>query len=75
MAQVAGLRFRAVIMPGLAQEAGARLSSQDPVLSDAERQHLAEVLTLDLPARRQAARTPTASFSCWRPRVRRRCYV
>ncbi len=51
--QAAGLRFRAVIMPGLAQESGTRLSSQDPILSDAERQHLAEVLTLDVPARRQ----------------------
>ncbi len=54
MTQAAGLRFRAVIMPGLAQESGTRLSSQDPILSDAERQHLAEVLTLDVPARRQA---------------------
>ncbi len=52
-AQAAGLRFRAVIMPGLAQESGARLASQDPILSDAERQHLAEVLTMDVPARRQ----------------------
>lgn len=52
--QAAGLRFRAVIMPGLTQESGTRLSSQDPILSDAERQHLAEVLTLDVPARRQA---------------------
>jgi len=51
--QAAGLRFRAVIMPGLAQESGTRLSSQDPILSDAERQHLAEVLTLNVPARRQ----------------------
>lgn len=51
--QAAGLRFRAVIMPGLTQESGTRLSSQDPILSDAERQHLAEVLTLDVPARRQ----------------------
>ena len=54
MTQAAGLRFRAVIMPGLAQESGTRLPSQDPILSDAERQHLAEVLTLDVPARRQA---------------------
>ncbi len=54
MTQAAGLRFRAVIMPGLTQESGTRLSSQDPILSDAERQHLAEVLTLDVPARRQA---------------------
>ncbi len=53
MTQAAGLRFRAVIMPGLAQESGARLPSQDPILSDAERQHLAEVLTMDVPARRQ----------------------
>ncbi len=52
--QAAGLRFRAVIMPGLTQESGTRLSSQDPILSDAERQHLAEVLTLDVPPRRQA---------------------
>ena len=51
--QVSGLRFRAVIMPGLAQESGVRLPSQDPILSDAERQHLAEVLTMDVPARRQ----------------------
>ncbi len=54
MTQVAGLRFRAVIMPGLAQESGVRLPSQDPILSDAERQHLAEVLTMDVPVRRQA---------------------
>ena len=52
--QATGLRFRAVILPGLAQESGARLPSQDPVLSDAERQHLAEVLTMDVPVRRQA---------------------
>ncbi len=52
--QAVGLRFRAVIMPGLAQESGVRLSSQDPILSDAERQHLAEVLTMDVPVRRQA---------------------
>ena len=52
MAQAVGLRFRAVILPGLAQESGARLPFQDPVLSDAERQHLAEVLSLDVPARR-----------------------
>ncbi len=54
MTQAAGLRFRAVIIPGLAQESGVRLPAQDPVLSDAERQHLAEVLTMDVPARRQA---------------------
>ncbi len=54
MTQATGLRFRAVIMPGLAQESGVRLPSQDPILSDAERQHLAEVLTMDVPARRQA---------------------
>ena len=41
-------------MPGLAQESGSHLPSRDPILSDAERQHLAEVLTLDVPARRQA---------------------
>ena len=52
--QATGLRFRAVILPGLAQESGARLPSQDPILSDAERQHLAEVLTMDVPVRRQA---------------------
>ncbi len=52
--QATGLRFRAVILPGLAQESGARLASQDPILSDAERQHLAEVLTMDVPIRRQA---------------------
>ncbi len=52
--QAAGLRFRAIIMPGLAQESGVRLPSQDPVLSDTERQHLAEVLTMDVPARRRA---------------------
>lgn len=52
--QAIGLRFRAVILPGLAQESGARLPSQDPILSDAERQHLAEVLTMDVPVRRQA---------------------
>ena len=54
LTQASGLRFRAVILPGLAQESGARLASQDPILSDAERQHLAEVLTLDVPVRRQA---------------------
>ncbi len=54
MTQAAGLHFRAVIIPGLTQESGARLPSQDPILSDAERQHLAEVLTMDVPARRQA---------------------
>ena len=53
MTQAAGLRFRAVIMPGLTQESGVRPSPQDPILSDAERQHLAEVLTMDVPARRQ----------------------
>lgn len=52
--QATGLRFRAVILPGLAQESGARRASQDPILSDAERQHLAEVLTMDVPVRRQA---------------------
>ncbi len=52
--QATGLCFRAVILPGLAQESGARLASQDPILSDAERQHLAEVLTMDVPVRRQA---------------------
>lgn len=52
--QATGLRFRAVILPGLAQESSARLPSQDPILSDAERQHLAEVLTMDVPVRRQA---------------------
>ena len=52
--QATGLRFRAVILPGLAQESGVRLSSQDPILSDAERQHLAEVLSMDVPVRRQA---------------------
>ena len=54
VAQATGLRFRAVILPGLTQESGARLPAQDPVLSDAERQHLAEVLTMDVPVRRQA---------------------
>ena len=54
MTQATGLRFRAVILPGLAQDSGARLLSQDPILSDAERQHLAEVLTMDVPVRRQA---------------------
>ncbi len=52
--QATGLCFRAVILPGLAQESGARRASQDPILSDAERQHLAEVLTMDVPVRRQA---------------------
>ena len=54
MTHAPGLRFRAVIIPGLTQESVTHLSTQDPILSEAERQHLAEVLTLDVPARRQA---------------------
>ncbi len=54
MTHAPGLRFRAVIIPGLTQESVTHFPAQDPILSDAERQHLAEVLTLDVPARRQA---------------------
>ena len=62
MSQATGLRFRAVIIPGLAQEPGAQPPFQDPILSDAERQHLAEVLSLDVPARRQVAERQQLRF-------------
>ena len=63
LAHAYGLRFRAVIMPGLAEESGPSLPSRDPILSDAERQHLAEVLTTDVPARRLVAEREQLLFT------------
>ncbi len=58
-----GLRFRAVIIPGLAEESGPSRPSYDPILPDAERQHLAEVLTMDVPVRRQIAEREQLLFT------------
>lgn len=46
-----GVRFRAVIVPGLSEGSFPRTVRQDPLLLDTERQHLAEVVERDLPQR------------------------
>jgi hypothetical protein len=46
-----GVRFRAVIVPGLSEGSFPRTIRQDPLLLDTERQHLAEVVECDLPQR------------------------
>jgi ATP-dependent helicase/DNAse subunit B len=48
LATVAGMPFRAVIVPGLIEGRFPHPVRQDPFLLDAERQHLAEVLLCDL---------------------------
>lgn len=48
-----GVRFRAVIMPGLVEGRFPQLVRQDPLLLDEERQYLGEVLGCDLPQRRR----------------------
>ena len=53
--QAWGRPFRAVIIPGLVEESLATQLYRDPILHDADRQHLAEVLSLEVPLRRQKA--------------------
>ncbi|HKA53779.1 MAG TPA: PD-(D/E)XK nuclease family protein [Candidatus Binatia bacterium] len=52
-AAAGGVRFRAVIVPGLVEGGFPKTVRQDPVLLDSERQYLAEVLESDLPQRRR----------------------
>jgi ATP-dependent helicase/DNAse subunit B len=47
-----GVRFRAVVVPGLVDGSFPRLVRQDPLLLDHERQYLAEFLACDLRQRR-----------------------
>ena len=53
--QAWGRPFRTVIIPGLVEESLATQPYRDPILHDADRQHLAEVLSLEVPLRRQRA--------------------
>ena len=53
--QAWGRPFRAVIIPGLVEESLATQPYRDPILHDADRQHLAEVLSTEVPLRRQKA--------------------
>ena len=53
--QAWGRPFRAVIIPGLVAESLATQPYRDPILHDADRQHLAEVLSTEVPLRRQKA--------------------
>jgi len=53
--QAWGRSFRAVIIPGLVEELLATQPYRDPILHDADRQHLAEVLSTEVPLRRQKA--------------------
>jgi ATP-dependent helicase/nuclease subunit B len=46
-----GMQFRAVIVPGVNEGSLPRTARQDPVLLDAERQHLGEILLRQLPQR------------------------
>jgi ATP-dependent helicase/DNAse subunit B len=46
-----GVRFRAVIVPGLSEGSFPKIARQDPLLLDTERQHIAEVVERDLPQR------------------------
>jgi len=48
-----GVQFRAVIVPGLIEGGFPKTVRQDPLLLDAERQYVAEVLGCDLPQRRR----------------------
>lgn len=48
-----GVRFRAVIIPGMVDGGFPRSVRQDPLLLDAERQHLAETLGCELAQRSQ----------------------
>ncbi len=53
LTQAWGRPFRAVIIPGLVAESLATQPYRDPILHDADRQHLAEVLSTEVPLRRQ----------------------
>ncbi|MCS6926030.1 MAG: exodeoxyribonuclease V subunit gamma [Candidatus Binatia bacterium] len=46
-----GVPFRAVILPGLVEGGFPQTARQDPLLLDAERQHLGEILLRQLPLR------------------------
>ncbi|MBI3302353.1 MAG: hypothetical protein HYZ72_09815, partial [Deltaproteobacteria bacterium] len=58
-----GVRFRAVIVPGLVEGSFPRLVRQDPLLLDHERQYLAEFLGCDLPQRRRLSEAERLLFT------------
>ncbi len=58
-----GVRFRAVIVPGLVEGSFPRTVRQDPLLLDTERQYLAEVLGCDLPQRRHLSEEERLLFT------------
>jgi ATP-dependent helicase/nuclease subunit B len=58
-----GVRFRAVIVPGLVEGNFPRTVRQDPLLLDTERQYLAETLGCDLPQRRRLSEEERLLFT------------
>src|SRR5215813_3938689 len=58
-----GVRFRAVIAPGLVEGSFPRTVRQDPLLLDTERQHLAETLGCDLLQRRRLSEEERLLFT------------
>ncbi|HEV8717065.1 MAG TPA: PD-(D/E)XK nuclease family protein [Candidatus Binatia bacterium] len=58
-----GVRFRAVIVPGLVEGSFPKTVRQDPVLLDSERQYLAEVLGCELPQRRRLSEEERLLFA------------
>ena len=58
-----GVRFRAVIVPGLVEGGFPRTVRQDSLLLDIERQYLAEVLGCDLPQRRRLSEEERLLFA------------
>jgi hypothetical protein len=58
-----GVRFRAVIVPGLVEESFPKTVRQDPLLLDTERQYLSEVLGCDLSQRRRLSEAERLRFA------------
>ena len=59
----AGVQFRAVIVPGLVEGGFPRTLRQDPLLLDAERQHLGETLACELPQRGRLSEAERVLFT------------